>query len=194
MAKRGFFFTWFDLAFPWAACLVGAGLCTWAGVVAAPVPAKIICLTLAVACFAGPVIWYALRWGKTAVDYTSNDGLEVVLGSKNRPARAHVEALTREAIITWTTLKWDGGGPLDEGAVRRALPKRGVEFVDVEEMSSFGRKLRGYSNGYDAVVGFNGDPAWTDGLFKHELDHIVYFQVTGVWDEEEHHRVFASRR
>lgn len=174
-----------DLIAPIGIGLLATFLCLWGYSKAKVAPAKVACLLCACAFLAASPALYLLRWQARKSDYTTQQGVRVRQGTKSQCLQPNVTAHV-QWVIDW----WQKHCPPKKDDVVKALDDKLLVCADEEKLSAAGRFMRGYSWGSVAVVGYNGDPSYTESLIKHELSHMAAPACGYPLDEEEHHELF----
>lgn len=177
-----------DLVAPLGIALLAVALCTWGFIKAKNTPARIACALTAAAfcgCTAG---LYVMRHLSRKADYTTMQGVRVRQGIKNKCEKSWVTSEVQWVLDWWAKQCPDKGMT----AVAAAVDDRLLVCVDEERLSAAGRWVRGYTWGSVAVVGWNGNPAYTSSLIRHELSHTAAVGCGYPLDEEKHHALFKS--
>lgn len=202
--ERKFVFTWLDLIAPWGVCLGSATLCAWAAISGQPmgmenplVP-KIISWVVAAMFLAGIPLWYLVRSRVRKADYFTDDGVAMVLGKLNRPAKEDVEAWSKRVREHWLEKKWSYGeppvtGPVKTGQIDLAFRTLTCFCFDKDKLTIWNRLVRGWCTGKDIGIGYQaGKPEYTESLYVHESSHSVLDQTSLPWNETVHHQLFKD--
>lgn len=203
-AERKFVFTWLDLLAPWAICLGSAALCAWAAFKGTPMGTenilipRIISILVGVLFLSGIPLWYLVRSKVRKATYFTKDGVAVVLGKYNRPAKEDVESWSDSVSEHWQKAEWSHGDPPIKGPVKKtqvdlAFQQLTCFCFDKEKLSIWGRIVRGWSLGKDIGIGYQqGKPEYTQSLYRHEASHSILDQTSLPWDGEVHHNLFKE--
>jgi hypothetical protein len=176
----------FDLVAPIGFTLVALVFGIWGAIVGQDTPAKIISMLPALAGLVATAGLYFMRWHARRADFVTSQGMRVRLGRQNRPTKVQVERW-----LEWVIEFWSDHYP--PRAVADAFDGFFMVFVDKEKLSAAGRFMRGYTTATASVIGYNGNPAYTESLAKHEPSHHV-LDVMGIpWNEEIHHAIFLEK-
>lgn len=154
--------------------------------------------------------WYLARYIVTHAHYVTKHGIYVVLGKRNRPLKADVEAYTEKCVNFWSTESLQKPGDstvIKREAVLEAVRNVRCFFNDVKIVGYGYKVIRGITekipfvgvarNNVQIVVAYwpevpqHGVP----GIFRHELSHVIlglngYFPGDNYG--ENHHRIFAK--
>lgn len=175
-----------DLLLPIGSCAISIALCVWGAIVSDSWLPRSICIMTAIVFAFGVVAWYWVRFDASRYDFITVHGLRVRLGKQNRPAQVEIEQWTETTLVFW------GQHLLSAEVLKRArqmLRNRMVVFCDQPTITSFGRLVYGYATFDTAVVG----NVSVRQLFRHELSHWILFEYTGIWSEDEHHRIMKDK-
>ena len=138
------------------------------------------------------VAFVAMRLMARKPDYIlSAPHVKVVLGDFNRPARDQVTNWIQRVIVHWANQRRPKG-PLPQGSVIDALNGTTIFYLDNEKLTSWGRAVRGYTQGKDVVVG--NTIGHIESLTVHELSHVVLDHLGIPWNEKSHHDLFTSTK
>jgi len=200
--ERIWVFSYLDLIAPWGVALAAAALCAYAAIHGVadgnPIAAKVVSIATGIVFLAMVPLWYFIRSKLRKYDYKTRHGLYVVLGKTNTPDQSMVEMWTAEVIAHWVGNTWTnsrGIQTLMSGAkVDSAVQGLTVFFRDEEKLSIWGRFVRGYSTDLDLTVGWNKNPDYVHGLFRHELSHPILNAAGEPWNEDWHHQVFQQTK
>jgi hypothetical protein len=179
-------FHWIDLIAPIGISGLAVLLCIWGFRSAKKTEAKAVCVLTAIAFCASIPALYMIRWNNRKADYTV-ENVRVRQGKVNRCEREQVAA-----DVVWVKTWWQSRCPDKKAAVARKLDDILLICVDVEKIGVAGRWVRGFMQANTIIVGWNGDPTYTQSLRRHELSHFAAVGCGYPLDEQEHHALFKK--
>lgn len=170
---------------PIGLCTGGIGLCVWGAAVNEGTP-RIICLITAGGLTAIVVGFLLLRFAATRPDFVlSGPKVSVIRGKENSPYRTDINKWVQQVVNHWSALP-----KFSVEDVYKALNGSRLFYVDKKALTVWGRKVRGYTQGKDCVIGHTLGKV--ESLTIHELSHVVLYGCGVPWDEKLHHDIFAK--
>lgn len=173
-----------DLVFPIGIGLLAAILCTVAVIKAKETPAKVVSALTGLTFLASIPGLYAWRASLRTEDYITAYGTRVHIGGNPACTKTNVEA--------WS--KWTVDFFLPRKGSALVLKDKILICLKEEKLSALGRFIRGGTDGDTIVIGWNGTPAYTESLFKHEVGHLFATQLGQPYDEAKQHAWFKEIR
>jgi hypothetical protein len=192
MQKGNFIFHPLDLIFPIGIGILISLLCIWGIITTTILSAKVVMTITTIIFIAGIPLWYIARGRAKKEDYTTEHGIKVILGEKNRPSKEEIELWTKDTISFWSNKGFSFLGAtlmIPESKMRIVLSSLWIIFVDQEQISFAGKWVRGYVDGNTIVI----TNMYIESLVKHELSHPILeiLLPPDAWGNN-HHEIFAQ--
>lgn len=180
-------FSLMDLVAPIGISLLSAVLCIWGFVKAKEKPAKVVCVLTGLVFLGSNPALYLMRYASRKADYTTQQGVRVRQGEKNKCEKAYVTE-----NVQWVLDWWSKHCPDKAAKVVASVDDRLLVCLDEEKLGAAGRWMRGYTWGNATVVGWNGKQEYTTSLIRHELSHTAATGCGYPLDEEAQHKLFKD--
>lgn len=200
MSETTWKFRWtlLDLIIPWGLSIGAAIGCIVALVKGVPLgnsptAGRVIAVATGLVFLGFIPLWYWIRGRNWKVSFVLENGLQIVLGKRNRPSKSDLSTWSYEVFQIWIE-------DYLPSEVNTSVKDKYAVFLDKEKISVWDRLVRGYSTKTQIVCGIKDDAAdfedgkgYVKGIFKHELSHQILDACGEPWDEEKHHQLMKEK-